>query len=79
MISRVVHGYGFYRGIWVTGVMGMGAVLDSATPRWTVNLYLWFAGISWVYLVLFTFFFTVDCAFGKGDSQLSMVDSTIFK
>jgi len=30
--NRVVHGYGYSCGVRVTGVMGMGAVLDSTAP-----------------------------------------------
>jgi hypothetical protein len=48
--TRVLHGCGYSRGVSVTGVTGVGAVLDSGTPRWTANPYprLWvFHGFSW--------------------------------
>jgi hypothetical protein len=32
ILSKDQHGYGFSRGVTVTGVTGAGAVLDSATP-----------------------------------------------
>jgi hypothetical protein len=41
--DRVVHGYGYSRGVLVTGVTGAGAVLDPAALQYTVNPYLWFA------------------------------------
>ena len=35
-ISRVAHGYGWHRGVWDTGMTGMGAVLEWSNPRDTV-------------------------------------------
>ena len=49
IVSRVVHGYGYSRGIMFMGVTGLGAVLDFSALQQITNPYLRFAGIPWVH------------------------------
>jgi len=46
---RDCHGYGKTHGFEVTGLAGMGTVVNFSTPQHTTYLYCGIAGIPWVY------------------------------
>jgi hypothetical protein len=56
-IHRDCHGYGKTHGFEVTGLAGMGTVVDFSTPRHTVYPYRGIAGISQVYYHLVSIIF----------------------